>query len=248
MGRFQRVFRILFPVVLGIILLSVGLICWGWFLPSGNPGYGTWVGPALLSSTLILLLLACRKHLSARISPSFLLVVSVPVLILLLVASLALPDLGISYGSAPVKWTPSAERKQVDLSGTFETLMGKKVSLKHFQGKILFLNMWATWCGPCRVEMPHMAELYQELHREGLSMIAVTSEDGETVRQFIKANPYPFTVLLDPDDILRQRFQILSFPTTLVIDHQGRLVATRVGSYPWNSPETTGRFRQLLQQ
>ncbi len=247
MGRFQSVFRILFPAILGVTLLSASLICWGWFFPSGSLGYRVWVSPLLLS-TLILLLLACRKQLVTWISPNFVLGVSVPILILLLVAYLALPDSQTSYGSALVKWTPPAERKQLDLSGTFETLTGRKVSLKHFQDKILFLNMWFTWCGPCRVEMPHMTELYQELSQEGLSMIAVTSEDRKTVRKFMKTNPYPFTILLDPKDILRKRFQIVSFPTTLVIDPKGRLVATRVGSYPWNSPEITGRFRQLLHE
>lgn len=145
-------------------------------------------------------------------------------------------------------WIPAERRPPADLSGDFRTLDGQSVSLDQYRNGILFLNVWATWCGPCRAEMPDMATLYERLSGEGLSMVAVTDEDPQTVSQFLKGSPYPFTVLLDPSGTLTKRFDIDGIPTTFVIDREGRLALRKVGSYDWGSADSVRLFRQLLSQ
>jgi thiol-disulfide isomerase/thioredoxin len=144
-------------------------------------------------------------------------------------------------------WGGAGRGAHLDLSGAFESLDGRPVTLGA-PGKVLFLNVWATWCGPCRIEMPHMAELYREFSGQGLEMVAVSNEDAETVRRFVRQNPYPFTILLDPDNMLAERFGIHGIPTTYILDKTGRLVHEQVGYYRWDSPEMKEQIRELLAQ
>ncbi len=144
-------------------------------------------------------------------------------------------------------WLAAEQRPAIDLSGSFQTLDGDTISLDQIESKALFLNVWATWCGPCRLEMPSMAELYRELGPQGLQMVAVTDEDAETVRAFLAKNRYPFTVLLDPDNTLSSRFDISAIPTTFIVDDQGRLAYRHVGYNQWNSPQVRQEIAQLLE-
>ncbi len=144
-------------------------------------------------------------------------------------------------------WLATEERPAIDLSGSFQTLDGDTVSLDEIESKALFLNVWATWCGPCRLEMPSMAELYRELGPQGLQMVAVTDEDAETVRAFLAKNRYPFTVLLDPENTLSSRFSISAIPTTFIVDDQGRLAYRHVGYNQWNSPQVRLEIARLLE-
>lgn len=147
-----------------------------------------------------------------------------------------------------VAWLDEGEREPVDLSGSFMTLDGKEVRLNDLRhGKPLFLNVWATWCAPCRAEMPWMAALYEELSSEGLTMVAVSDEPADVVQEYLKENPYPFTVLLDSENLLPMRFEIQGIPTTLVIDREGRLVMRHTGAYQWDAPESVAKFRQLVE-
>ncbi|MDA2937561.1 TlpA family protein disulfide reductase [Acidobacteria bacterium AH-259-A15] len=171
---------------------------------------------------------------------------SVP-LILGILFILSCGELPEPPGDTP--WLAVHERQQIDLSGTFKTVDGKQVSLADLQqDKVLFLNVWATWCGPCRVEMPSMASLYEELYDEGLTMVAVSEEDTQTVRQYLQEQPYPFTILLDTENILSQRFEIYALPTTFIVDNQGRLALRHAGAYEWDSPVMIEQFRRLVAQ
>ena len=136
----------------------------------------------------------------------------------------------------------------MDLSGTFKTVDGEDVPLINpdAESQVMFLNMWATWCLPCLEEMPSMTSLYQEFSDEGLTMVAVSSEDPEIVRDFLEDHPYPFSILLDPEDLLSQRLEVMALPTTFVRDSQGRLALRQLGGYHWDSPAMIKQFRQLL--
>lgn len=144
-------------------------------------------------------------------------------------------------------WLPDDQRPSIDLSGSFRTLDGEPVSLEDLKAKALFLNVWATWCGPCRLEMPSMAELHGELGPQGLEMVAVTDEDASTVRAFLAKNRYPFTVLLDPENTLSNRFKISAIPTTFIVDDQGRLAYRHVGYNQWNAPQVRQEISKLLE-
>jgi len=147
-----------------------------------------------------------------------------------------------------LKWLPEEDRPAVDLSGIFKTLDGEDALLTQEGegGTPLFLNLWATWCGPCLEEMPAMANLYDELSERGLRMVAVSDEDPESVRHFMEEYSYPFQVLLDPDNVLGERFEVIAIPTTLVIDPEGKLALRQTGAYQWDSPELIEQFDPLL--
>ena len=146
------------------------------------------------------------------------------------------------------EWVAVEEREPVDLSGTFKTLEGEDAPLidANLEPSVVFLNLWATWCLPCLEEMPAMATLYQEFSDQGLAMVAVSNEDPEVVRDFLEEHPYPFTILLDPENTLTPRFNIVALPTTLIVDRQRRLALRQLGSYSWDSPAMIEQFRPLL--
>lgn len=241
-GLFQRVFRLVFPALCALVLGLFGLFFLAGLVLQGR-GWLFWP-PALV--VFGLLWLVFKKRGSAWSSPAVFLAFSIPVLGLWVAAQVMLPQWAGGQGIGPPAWTAAEERQPIDLSGTFQTIDGKEVALSDMNGRVLFLNVWATWCGPCRVEMPDMAELYRQLAPQGLSMVAVTNEDPETVQSFLERNPYPFTILLDPQEILGRRFNISGIPTTFVIDAQGRLALRKTGSYSWASAGSVGRFRELL--
>ena len=145
-------------------------------------------------------------------------------------------------------WLAVEERKPIDLSGTFKTLDGEDVPLidSDLESKVLFLNLWATWCLPCLEEMPAMASLYQEYSDQGLAMVAVSNEDPEVVRGFLEEHPYPFKILLDPGDTLALRLKVTALPTTFIVDRQGRIALHQIGSYSWDSPAMIEQFQPLL--
>ena len=146
-------------------------------------------------------------------------------------------------------WTTEVDREQVDLSGTLKTLDGQDVTLMDLQeDKVMFLNIWAAWCGPCREEMPSMASLYHKFSDKDFTMVAVSDEDTPSVREFLQEQPYPFTVLTDPENILGDRFGVYAIPTTLIVDSQGRLALRHTGAQKWDSPEMIDQIDQLVSQ
>ena len=154
----------------------------------------------------------------------------------------------IELPSEPLKWLAEEERQTLDLSGTFLNLEGEEVSLldPDAEGNVVFLNLWATWCGPCLAEMPAMASLYQQLSGSGFSMVAVSEEDPETVREFLADSPYPFKILMDPENVLGNRFAVISIPSTFIIDREGRLALRQTGAYHWDAAEVVEQFEPLL--
>ena len=154
----------------------------------------------------------------------------------------------IELPSEPLKWLAEEERPPLDLSGTFLNLEGEEVSLldPDAEGNVVFLNLWATWCGPCLAEMPAMASLYQQLSGSGFSMVAVSEEDPETVREFLADSPYPFKILMDPENVLGNRFAVILIPSTFIIDREGRLALRQTGAYHWDAAKIIEQFEPLL--
>ena len=184
--------------------------------------------------------------LKARISPKSALIVGIPVLLLCIVSRFSVPF--SSPATNGTLWVPVSERPSVDLSGFLTTLEGEKVALEDLRNKALLLNVWATWCGPCRIEMPFLAELHENLSDEGLTIVAISSEDAEAVQAYLDETQidHPFPLLLDTDNILADRFGVYGLPTTIVIDPKGRLALRHVGIYSWNSPKVVRGLRRLM--
>ncbi|MBU3134032.1 TlpA family protein disulfide reductase [Clostridium gasigenes] len=110
-------------------------------------------------------------------------------------------------------------------------LNGKDVSLNDFKGKNVLLNFWATWCPPCKAEMPDIEKLYQENKNSDLVILAVNlGEDKQTVKSFIEKNKYNFDILLDSDQDVAIKYNIVSIPTSFFIDKEGNIVSKKIGA------------------
>ncbi len=145
-------------------------------------------------------------------------------------------------------WLRPEQRVEVDLSADLLTVDGKPVKISDFDERVLLVNFWATWCGPCRVEMPSMEALEDALSRESFRILAITDEDPATVRAYLAHAPYDFTILIDEKGILADRLRIWSIPMTLLLDSHRRLVHFHQGARPWDTPEVIENLRRLLSE
>ena len=126
---------------------------------------------------------------------------------------------------------------------------GKKWDLKDLKGKVIFLNFWATWCGPCKEEMPSMEELYQQFKSKDFIFltISVDYEKKEIVKEFIEKHRYTFPVLLDPECATLDIFQVKGIPTTFLIDKKGIMIGKATGPRNWKKPEVISILNSLLE-
>lgn len=112
-------------------------------------------------------------------------------------------------------------------------LDGDYTSLNSYRGKPVLLNFWATWCGPCRMEMPFLQEIYDEWTDKGLVLLTVNlGESTNVARNFMQENGFTMPVLLDSSRVLLNRYQITGIPTTFFIDKDGIIREGRIGSFP----------------
>jgi thiol-disulfide isomerase/thioredoxin len=127
-------------------------------------------------------------------------------------------------------------------------LSGRKISLKSLKGKVVFLNFWATWCPPCRAEMPSMERLQARLKDKGLVILAVNlREDAKTVRKFMAEHKLTFPVVLDSDGRVGAIYGAGSIPTTYVVGRDGNVLAGTMGGREWDSKEYVTFFTRLLE-
>jgi peroxiredoxin len=112
-----------------------------------------------------------------------------------------------------------------------ESLTGETVELSRVAGenKVVVLNFWATWCGPCKIEMPQFQRMYDEYQDRGLEILAVTREDRETVETFLNTKSYTFPVLLDPVGTVSERYGVTALPTTFLLSDEGKVTRVRRG-------------------
>ena len=144
----------------------------------------------------------------------------------------------------PIKGT----KKAPDFSLT--DLNGKGVEIKQFKGKIIFLNFWATWCGPCKEEMPSMEALHQQLKEKNFVMltISVDYEGIKPVQEFINKQRYTFPVLLDPKGETLDLFEVKGIPTTFLIDKKGKMIGKAIGPRDWKSIEVESLLNLLIEK
>ena len=124
----------------------------------------------------------------------------------------------------------------------------KPVKLSEYKGAILFLNFWATWCPPCREEMPDMQKLYDRYKTERFKMIAVSIKDSPVqVMEFFKENRLSFTALLDPRGDAGKKFGINSIPTTFILDKNGHIMGRAIGPRDWAGKKAHTLFKHLVE-
>jgi peroxiredoxin len=131
-------------------------------------------------------------------------------------------------------------REQADF--TLTELSGKTWTLKEQRGKVVVLNFWATWCPPCRKEMPDLETLYQQFKDQGLVILAISDEDAGKVKPFIAQQKVTYPILLDPGRKVNELFQIEGIPKTFVYDRSGILVAQSIDM------RTRRQFLEMLAQ
>jgi len=110
------------------------------------------------------------------------------------------------------------------------SLDGKPLTLADFQGKVVILNFWATWCGPCRAEVPDLVAL-QERYKDHLQIIGLDVDDDDTaeIQKYVKETGIDYPVAMTPDDLRVQYGGIPALPTTFILDTEGRVVQKHVG-------------------
>ncbi|WP_019241385.1 MULTISPECIES: TlpA disulfide reductase family protein [Bacillus] len=117
---------------------------------------------------------------------------------------------------------------------TLENLQGEQVSLSDYKGKKVILNFWATWCGPCREEMPDMEKYYQEAG-DSIEILAVNMDTDNDVKGFVENYHLTFPILLDIKDEMSRPYDIISFPTTYFIDEQGIIKEKHIGQMSYET-------------
>ena len=123
---------------------------------------------------------------------------------------------------------------------------GNVYRLSDFRGRVIIVNFWATWCPPCREEMPSMQRAWEQLRDEGILMWGINvGEDEDTIFQFTADYPVDFPLLLDIHSGVTARWPVRGLPTTFVVDPAGRLVYQAIGSREWDDPELLEQVRAL---
>lgn len=113
---------------------------------------------------------------------------------------------------------------------SLQSVDGVEASLSDYRGEVVLLNFWATWCAPCRLEMPAFQQRYRELAPEGLQVLAVNfDESEEEVRAFQQELDLSFPLLLDPGGMVQRIYRVLGYPTTYLVDRDGVIQAIHVG-------------------
>ena len=122
--------------------------------------------------------------------------------------------------------TAASKAPELNLSDT----NGKMVQLANYQGKVVYLDFWATWCVPCRKSFPWMNDMLSQYQSQGLEIIAVSlDEKRKMVENFLKKFPANFTIALDPEGKTADLYKVRGMPSSYIIDRQGNIVETHMG-------------------
>lgn len=117
-------------------------------------------------------------------------------------------------------------RQQADFRLT--DLQGKTWALKELRGQVVLVDFWATWCPPCRREMPDLQSAYERFKSDGLIVLAITDEEPVKVKPFVEQNGFSYPIVLDPDKSAHRQFTIMGLPRSFVFDRDGKLVAEAI--------------------
>jgi peroxiredoxin len=133
-----------------------------------------------------------------------------------------------------------AKRQNVDF--TLTDLQGKPWHLRDLRGKVVLVNFWATWCPPCRKEMPDLDALYQKFKDQGFVVLAISDEEAAKVSPFVSERKISYPILLDPERKINDLFQVEGIPVSFVYDRSGKMVAQSIDM------RTRNQFLEMLAQ
>lgn len=157
--------------------------------------------------------------------------------------------------SIPSNSVPQSGNLEGQAAPTFalKRFDGKEVKLSDYRGKIVFLNFWATWCEPCKEEMPSMQRLYQKLKGQPFEILAVSLDQGgkPAVDDFLKKTELPLTfqILHDPEQATSKKlYRTTGVPESFIIGADGKVIKHVIGSYEWDNAQITAYFEGLLKR
>ena len=152
-------------------------------------------------------------------------------------AALALPALAVNPTGSPAP------------QFTLGSRAGQSVSLAQYKGQVVMLNFWASWCGPCRQEMPLLESIYKKYNRLGFTMIGVNVEpDSNAANEWLKATPVSFPILYDKDSRVSKMYDVAGMPSTVIIDRAGKVRVLHRGYKPGDENEYLDSIRTLVRE
>jgi thiol-disulfide isomerase/thioredoxin len=156
----------------------------------------------------------------------------------------------LSAGASDFRESPPGKSTPFNYAFTLKTLEGDNVNFADFKGKVIFLNLWATWCGPCRAEMPAIQSLYSKISDDRIQFIMLSiDKDGlrEKVKQYVDDKQFTFPVYM-PSGALTSQLNVPSIPTTFVIDKEGNIVEKKVGTTNFDTPKFKNYLEDLAKR
>ena len=129
---------------------------------------------------------------------------------------------------AAMKKLEAEERERASADLTLPDLSGKPWTLSALRGRVVLVNFWATWCPPCRKEIPDLSALYRQFEKQGFVVLAISDEPADKVAPFVEQQHMPYPVLLDAGSKVHKLFSVEGIPKSFVYDREGKLVATAI--------------------
>jgi peroxiredoxin len=132
---------------------------------------------------------------------------------------------------------------------TLNAQSGKPVELTQFKGQVVMLNFWASWCGPCRQEMPLLDSIYKKYGKLGFTMIGVNVEpDSKAANDWLKQTPVTFPILYDTDSKVSKLYGVSGMPSTVIVDRKGTVRMIHHGYKPGDEEEYLSSIRTLMRE
>ena len=171
--------------------------------------------------------------------------VMLPRLLLITALAALVGCVGTTKAVSPVK--PESQRKKAP-EFTLKDSNGQLVKLSDFKGKVVVLNFWATWCGPCKIEIPWFIDFETRLKDQGFAVLGIAMDDDgwDAVKPYITAKKVNYRVMMGDDSIANLYGGVESLPTTFILDREGRIARTHVGLV--SKSEYENDIQELLKQ
>ena len=154
-------------------------------------------------------------------------------------------DLEARLGGLPPPPFPQQE-SVTGVEWKLRSLDGEETSLSAFEGKVLFVNLWATWCGPCIVEMPSIQRLVEQFAHEDVAFLLVSDERSDLVEEFAQEQGWELPLYVT-DQERPSAFESLGIPATFILDRKGRIVFRHVGGARWDDESSVRFLNDLLE-
>ncbi len=156
-------------------------------------------------------------------------------LVLVLVSSVTPPALAVSSTPAP--------------DFALQARGGQTINLSQYKGQVVMINFWATWCGPCRQEMPLLENIYKKYNKMGFTLLGVNVEpDSKPAEDWLKATPVSFPVLFDKESKVSKLYQVSGMPSTVIVDRKGNVRMIHHGYKPGDENEYLDSIRALVRE